>query len=39
MLLNTYHCHQMAHVPCNRSIDFFISGRFYYDGDIFGLRK
>lgn len=29
----------MAHVPGNGSIDFFISGRFYYDGDVFGLRK
>lgn len=29
----------MAHVPGNGSIDFFISGRFYYDGDVVGLRE
>jgi hypothetical protein len=36
---NPYHCHKMSHVPGNGSIDFFISGRFYDDGDVFGLRE
>jgi hypothetical protein len=33
----TYDCDEMAHVPGNGRVDFFVSGWFYYDGNVLRL--